>query len=490
MTILAIDAGTTGVTCLLVDEHGKISAKGYKEFEQHFPQPGWVEHDPEQIWQAVLASAADALKSVGSAAVRAIGITNQRETIVLWDRETLIAPRRAIVWQDRRTSDLVSNLRDQGAEDKIRAKTGLGLDPYFSSSKLLWISQNEPTIWSEVQSGRCAIGTVDSYLVARISGGLSHITDASNASRTQLMNIDTGRWDEELLEIFNVPIGSLPSIVSNFGTLSQTSPEHFLGIDAPITGMAGDQQAALFGQAGFENGDNKCTYGTGAFILQNTGAQRVESRHGLLTTIAWQMPDGRITYALEGSVFVAGSAVQWLRDGLELIDSAPEVNDLAESVGDSGGVVFVPALTGLGAPQWDPEARGTIFGITRGTTKAHLARATLEAIAFQVRGVVDAIVKDVGIQLKSLRVDGGAAASDLLLQTQADSLGLPVIRGENLATTGMGAAMMAGLGSGLWKDFDALRDVFALDRTFEPKEFDQQRYARFNRAIELTRDFK
>lgn len=490
MTILAIDAGTTGVTCLLVDEHGKISAKGYKEFEQHFPQPGWVEHDPEQIWQAVLASAADALKSVGSAAVRAIGITNQRETIVLWDRETLIAPRRAIVWQDRRTSDLVSNLRDQGAEDKIRAKTGLGLDPYFSSSKLLWISQNEPTIWSEVQSGRCAIGTVDSYLVARLSGGLSHITDASNASRTQLMNIDTGRWDEDLLEIFDVPLGSLPSIVSNFGALSQTSPEHFLGIDAPITGMAGDQQAALFGQAGFETGDNKCTYGTGAFILQNTGAQRVESRHGLLTTIAWQMPDGGITYALEGSVFVAGSAVQWLRDGLEIIDSAPEVNDLAESVRDSGGIVFVPALTGLGAPQWDPEARGTIFGITRGTTKAHLARATLEAIAFQVRGVVDAIVKDVGIQLKSLRVDGGAAASDLLLQTQADSLGLPVIRGENLATTGMGAAMMAGLGSGLWKDFDALRDVFALDRTFEPKEFDQERYARFNRAIELTRDFK
>jgi glycerol kinase len=304
------------------------------------------------------------------------------------------------------------------------------------------------------------------------------------------MNIDTGRWDEDLLEIFDVPLGSLPSIVSNFGALSQTSPEHFLGIDAPITGMAGDQQAALFGQAGFETGDNKCTYGTGAFILQNTGAQRVESRHGLLTTIAWQMPDGGITYALEGSVFVAGSAVQWLRDGLEIIDSAPEVNDLAESVRDSGGIVFVPALTGLGAPQWDPEARGTIFGITRGTTKAHLARATLEAIAFQVRGVVDAIVKDVGIQLKSLRVDGGAAASDLLLQTQADSLGLPVIRGENLATTGMGAAMMAGLGSGLWKDFDALRDVFALDRTFEPKEFDQQRYARFNRAIELTRDFK
>lgn len=490
MTILSIDAGTTGVTCLLVNEHGKIVAKGYQEFEQHFPQPGWVEHDPEQIWQAVLASAAQALKSEPSALVTAIGITNQRETIVLWDRETLASPRRAIVWQDRRTADLVSELREQGLEPKVREKTGLGLDPYFSSSKLLWIAKNEPTIWGQVVSGKTVVGTVDSYLVARLSGGVSHITDASNASRTQLMNIDSGSWDSELLEIFSVPEKALPAIVPNFGPLAHSSATDFLGVSAPITGMAGDQQAALFGQAGFDSGDNKCTYGTGAFILQNTGAVRVESRHGLLTTIAWQMPDGKITYALEGSVFVAGSAVQWLRDGLRIIDSSPEVNELAESVDDSGGVVFVPALTGLGAPQWDPEARGTIFGITRGTTKAHLARATLEAIAFQVRGVVDAIVKDVGIQLKSLRVDGGAAASDLLLQTQADSLGIPVIRGENLATTGLGAAMMAGLGSGIWKDFDALRDVFALDRTFEPSKFDQKRYARFNTALDLTRDFK
>jgi glycerol kinase len=489
VSILAIDAGTTGVTCLIVDELGTVTARGYREFEQHFPHPGWVEHDPEQIWQAVLAAAAIALASAKESSVTAIGITNQRETVVIWDRESLVSPRRAIVWQDRRTAEIVSGLRDQGLESLVRAKTGLGLDPYFSSSKLLWISVNEPEIWEGVESGQLAVGTVDSYLVARLTGGASHITDASNASRTQLMNIDTGRWDPELLSIFKVPEHALPEIVANFGLLATTDPDSFHGISAAITGMAGDQQAALFGQAGFDAGDNKCTYGTGAFILQNTGANRVESTHGLITTVAWQTPDGDITYALEGSVFVAGSAVQWLRDGLQVIDYAPDVNALAESVEDSGGLVFVPALTGLGAPQWDPDARGSIFGITRGTTKAHLARASLEAIAFQVRGVVDAITKDVGIKLKSLRVDGGAAASDLLLQTQADALGIPVIRGTNLAATGLGAAMLAGLGAGIWKDFDDLRGVFAVDHKFEPAEFDETRYVRFNKAIELTRLF-
>jgi glycerol kinase len=490
VTILAIDAGTTGVTCLLVDERGKIIAKGYQEFEQYFPNPGWVEHEPEQIWQAVLTSAKKAVEASPAAEIHAIGITNQRETVAVWNRETLVSPRRAIVWQDRRTAELVGNLRQQGIEESVREKTGLGLDPYFSSSKLLWISQKEPEIWSQVVAGQLAVGTIDSYLVARLSGGASHITDASNASRTQLMNINTGKWDSELLEIFNVPLSALPKIVANYGQLAETSAEHFLGIKAPITGMAGDQQAALFGQAGFEAGDNKCTYGTGAFILQNTGSKRVASAHGLLTTVAWQTPDGALTYALEGSVFVAGSAVQWLRDGLQVIDSSPDINPLAESVEDSGGVVFVPALTGLGAPQWDPEARGTIFGLTRGTTKAHLARATLEALAFQVRGVVDAIVKDAGQALRSLRVDGGAAASNLLLQTQSDCLGIPVLRGENLAATGMGAAMLAGLGAGIWKDFDALRDVFSLDRAFTPAPFDESRYSRFNKAIELTRLFK
>lgn len=490
MTILAIDAGTTGVTCLLVDVHGKIIAKGYQEFEQHFPNPGWVEHDPEQIWQAVLASAAQALAGAPNISISAIGITNQRETIALWNRTSLKSPRKAIVWQDRRTAELIIGLRDQGIEDLVRSKTGLGLDPYFSSSKLLWISRNEPEIWADVRNLNTAIGTIDSYLVARLTGGASHITDASNASRTQLMNIDTADWDDELLSIFDIPRAALPDIVPNFGPLARTSAEHFLGIEAPIAGMAGDQQAALFGQAGFEAGDNKCTYGTGAFILQNTGSKRVASTHGLLTTVAWQTPDGRLTYALEGSVFVAGSAVQWLRDGLQIISTAPDVNRLADLVEDSGGVVFVPALTGLGAPQWDPEARGAIFGITRGTTKAHLARAALEAMAFQVRGVVDAIAKDAGQKLTSLRVDGGAAASNLLLQTQADCLGIPVLRGENLATTGMGAAMLAGLGVGLWKDFDELRNVFALDREFTPNPFDESRYVRFNKAIELTRLFK
>lgn len=490
MSILAIDAGTTGVTCLIVDEFGVVTAKGYREFEQHFPQPGWVEHDPEQIWQAALAAASAALQSAEKSLVTAIGITNQRETVVVWDRETLASPRRAIVWQDRRTAEIVSELRDQGHETLVRAKTGLGLDPYFSSSKLLWLSIHEPDIWAGVESGALAVGTVDSYLVARLTGGASHITDASNASRTQLMNIDTCSWDSELLSIFNVPAGALPEIVANYGLLAETDPDSFLGISAAITGMAGDQQAALFGQAGFEAGDNKCTYGTGAFILQNTGHTRVDSTNGLLTTVAWQTPGGEVTYALEGSVFVAGSAVQWLRDGLQVIDYAPDVNSLAESVADSGGLVFVPALTGLGAPQWDPDARGSIFGITRGTTKAHLARASLEAIAFQVRGLVDAISQDAGMKLESLRVDGGAAASDLLLQTQADVLGIPVIRGTNLAATGLGAAMLAGLGAGIWKDFDALRGIFAIDRTFEPAEFDETRYERFNKAIELTRLFK
>jgi glycerol kinase len=490
VTILAIDAGTTGVTCLLVDERGKIISSGYQEFEQHFPEPGWVEHEPEQIWQAVLSSASVALASAGNLKPRAIGITNQRETVVLWNRETLASPRRAIVWQDRRTAQIVTELRDQGIEGLVRAKTGLGLDPYFSSTKLLWISQNEPEVWNGVVSGETAIGTVDSYLVARLTGGAKHISDASNASRTQLMNIDTGTWDPELLAIFNVPKQALPEIVSNYGHLAKSDPEHFLGIDTLITGMAGDQQAALFGQAGFEAGDNKCTYGTGAFILQNTGHERVASSHGLLTTVAWKTPDGTITYALEGSVFVAGSAVQWLRDGLNIIDTAPEVNELAESVADSGGVTFVPSLTGLGAPHWDPEARGAIFGITRGTTKAHIARATLEAIAFQVRGVVDAMASDIGLNLKYLRVDGGAAASDLLLQTQSNCLGIPVLRGKNLATTGMGAAMLAGLGAGIWPDFAALSNVFSLDRAFEPEGFDESRYTTFTSAIELTKNFK
>jgi glycerol kinase len=486
MAILAIDAGTTGVTVLVVSPTGLILSKGYQEFPQYFPKSGWVEHDPEEIWQATLSATKLALKDAAVKPI-AIGITNQRETVVLWDRKTLKSPRKAIVWQDRRTANLVVELRNAGLEKKILEKTGLGLDPYFSSTKFLWLAKKEPEIWARVESGDLQIGTVDSYLISRISGGKSHITDASNASRTQLLNIDSGSWDEELLEIFHVPRQALPDVVPSYGKLAASNPASFLGLDIPITGVAGDQQAALFGQAAFEVGENKCTYGTGAFILSNTGSNRVNSANGLLTTIAWMEPSGKISYALEGSVFIAGAAVQWLRDGLEIIETAPEIEQLALSVPNSDGVVFVPALTGLGAPHWDPYARGTIFGLTRGTTKAHIARAALDAIAFQVRDVVGAISEDTQNKLTSLHVDGGAAVNDLLMQLQANCLGIPVIRGKNLESTGLGAAFLAGIGSGIWSSKAELKAVFQLDKTFSPKPFDQWQYINWQRAVRISR---
>jgi glycerol kinase len=486
MAILAIDAGTTGVTVLLVSTSGNILSKGYQEFPQYFPKSGWVEHNPEEIWQATLTATASALAS-SSEKPTAIGITNQRETVVLWDKIGLESPRNAIVWQDRRTANLVVELRNAGLEKKILEKTGLGLDPYFSSTKFLWLSKKEPAIWGRVISGELLIGTVDSYLISRITGGKTHITDASNASRTQLLNIDTGSWDEELLEIFEVPKHALPKVVPSYGQLAESEADAFLGLSIPITGVAGDQQAALFGQAAFEVGENKCTYGTGAFILSNTGDNRVNSSNGLLTTIAWMEPSGKISYALEGSVFIAGASVQWLRDGLEIIESSPEIESLALSVPDSNGVVFVPALTGLGAPHWDPYARGTIFGLTRGSTKAHLARATLEAIAFQVRDVVDAISQDTKNKLTSLYVDGGAASNDLLMQLQANCLGIPVIRGKNLESTGLGAAFLAGIGSGIWSSKEDLKSVFQLDKTFSPEPFDQWQYINWQRAVKISR---
>lgn len=486
MAVLAIDAGTTGVTALVVDEDGQIISKSHTEFPQHFPRAGWVEHDPEEIWQATLKSVKLAVEAAKTTPT-ALGITNQRETIVLWDKDTLRSPRNAIVWQDRRTANLVLEIRNSGREDQIRGKTGLGLDPYFSSSKLLWISKNEPEIWSGVVSGQVLIGTVDSYLVARLTAGKRHVTDASNASRTQLMDISSGTWDDELLEIFGVPKARLPEIVPTYGLIENTSPAAFLGLSIPIAGIAGDQQAALFGQAAFEVGDNKCTYGTGAFILSNTGKTRVASSHGLLTTIAWQSPTGEITYALEGSVFIAGAAVQWLRDGMQVIETAAEVEALASSVSDTNGLVFVPALTGLGAPHWDPYARGTMFGITRGTTKAHLARATLQAITFQVRDVVDAMSQDTKIKLTSLRADGGAAANNLLMEMQADSLKMPVIRGKNLESTGLGAAFLAGIGTGIWSSKQELKEVFKVDRVFENKAFDEWDFVNWQRAVKFSR---
>lgn len=489
MAILALDAGTTGVTVLVVSECGKILAKGYREFLQYFPAPGLVEHEPEQIWQATLAAATDAIGQ-SSQTLTAIGVTNQRETVALWDAKSLISPRKAIVWQDRRTSGMVAELKHKGLEPKIKKLTGLGLDPYFSSSKLRWLSINEPELWAGVKSGALKIGTIDSYLIARLTGGRSHITDASNASRTQLMDIELGTWSQELLEVFNVPKTALPRIVPSYGPLAESEPASFLNLKLPITGIAGDQQAALFGQTAFEVSESKCTYGTGAFMLSNTGSEIVRSKNGLLTTVAWQEPDGKITYALEGSVFVAGAAVQWLRDGLQIIESSSEVEALACQVDSSDGVIFVPALTGLGAPHWDSVARGTIFGITRGTTKAHIAKATLDAIAFQVRDLVTAISSDTGEKLKKLRVDGGAAGNNLLMQLQSDCLQVPVIRGKNLESTGLGAAFLAGIGAGLWDSKEQLRSVFEIDQVFEPGRFDEQDFASWVKAVSQTRNWK
>lgn len=484
MSILSIDAGTTGVTVLVVNDAGNITSRGYSEFEQHFPKPGWVEHDPEQIWQATLRASRQALTS--SQNIQAIGITNQRETLVLWGRETLVAPRKAIVWQDRRTSDIVAELGEHQA--LIQSKTGTNLDPYFTSTKLVWIQRNEPEIWQGVLDGKTAIGTVDSYLVARLTNGVSHITDASNASRTQLCNIETANWDDELLAIFNVPKSALATIVPNYGHLAETDPQSFLGIKAPITGMAGDQQAALFGQSAFDAGDSKCTYGTGAFLLTNTGTKRVASRHGLITTIAWQDPSGEITYALEGAVFVAGSAVQWLRDGLKIIRESKDVEELANEVNDSGGVTFIPALTGLGAPYWKPDVRGTIFGITRGTTDGHIARATLEAVVFQVTDLVQAMEQDLGQKTKTLRVDGGMCKNNLLLQLQANDVEQPVERGEVLESTGLGAAYLAGLGAGIFASKQELKALWQVNRVFAPQTNSTEVHERWRKAVDALTD--
>ena len=464
MSVLALDVGTTGVTALIVGEDGSVLSRGYQEFPQHFPRPGWVEHEPEEIWQAVLA----ATRACGGLRdVTCIGVTDQRETAVLWDRATLAAPRRAIVWQDRRTTEVCARLKDAGHEPRVAELTGLRLDPYFTATKLSWLAEHDPASWQGVLDGRTALGTVDSYVVARLTGGRRHVTDASNASRTLLFDLRAGAWSEELCALFEVPVAALPEVVPSYGEVGRTDPQAFLGLDVPIAGIAGDQQAALFGQGCYDLGRSKCTYGTGSFVLVNTGSTPVLSDR-LLTTVAWMEPDGSLVYALEGAVFVTGAAVQWLRDGLQVIGSADEVEALATTVPDSDGLVFVPALTGLGAPHWEPDARGTLLGISRGTTRAHLARATLDAIAFQVRDVVDAMTAEAGLDVPSLQVDGGASANDLLCQLQADQLGVPVQRPRVLETTALGAAFLAGLGTGVWSSRDELVDTWQLDRRFEP----------------------
>ena len=490
--VLALDAGTTGVTALVVTGEGRIAARGYQEFPQHFPRPGWVEHAPEEIWQATLEATRDCLNAWDgqSSDLTGIGITNQRETVLLWDRETLGSPRRAIVWQDRRTASICSRLRDEGHEERVRELTGLRLDPYFSGTKLVWLAENEPNTWALVGEGRYAIGTVDSYLVARMTRGTWHVTDVSNACRTLLFDLERGDWSDELCGLFGVPRDALPEIVPNWGDLATSDPKSFLDLELPIAGIAGDQQSALFGQTCFDVGDSKCTYGTGSFILTNTGDEVVRSDAGLLSTAAWKAPSGELTYALEGAIFVTGAAVQWLRDGLQIVGSAAETAAIASTVDSTDGVVFVPALTGLGAPHWDPHARGTILGLTRGTTRAHLVRATLEAIAYEVRDVTDTMPTG----LTSLMVDGGAAANDLLCQFQADLLDVPVQRPEIVETTGLGAAFLAGLGTGVWDSTDDLRETWHLDREFTPSGGEAHQraeasYARWTKGVERARDW-
>ena len=465
--ILALDAGTTSSRAIVFDRAGSIIAVAQKEFPQIFPKPGWVEHDPRDIWSTQLGVAAEVLQKakLGAADIAAIGITNQRETTVVWDRSTGQPVCNAIVWQDRRTASICDRLKAKKLDRVIRRKTGLVIDAYFSATKIQWILQNVKGARARARAGELAFGTVDSWLVWNLTGGNVHVTDASNASRTMLYNIVKEEWDDELLSVFGVPRSMLPHVRSSSEIYGETS---LLGGSIPIAGIAGDQQAALFGQVCTKPGMVKNTYGTGCFMLMNTGTKPITSKNKLLTTIAWRIGN-RTDYALEGSIFIAGAVVQWLRDGLEMIRTSAEVEALAASVSDTGGVYLVPAFAGLGAPHWDQYARGAILGITRGTTKAHIARASLEGIALQVMDVLKAMEADAGIKLKELRVDGGACANDLLMQMQADLLNVPVVRPKVLETTALGAAYLAGLAVGFWSSQADIARQWGVDRKFTSK---------------------
>ena len=466
--IMAIDQGTTGSTVLLFDKKMNIVARAYKEFPQKFPKPGWVSHDPEDIWNSVMKSIDAVLNSVEQIDIKAIGITNQRETTVLWDRRTGKVLHDAIVWQCRRTEPICQDLKDKGFEQIFIDKTGLVLDPYFSGTKIKWLLDNVEGAREKAEAGEVAFGTIDSYLVWRLTDGKVHITDVSNASRTLLMNLETLEWDDELLSILGVPRSVLPEIKSSSEVYGMTDGGESLPDNVPVAGIAGDQQAALFGQICLEPGGVKCTFGTGAFLLMSVGAKPVRSSHGLLSTVAWKIGDD-VVYALEGSAFIAGAAVQWLRDGLRVIKKASEIEELALKVDDSGGLVFVPALAGLGAPHWRSDARGLLIGIDRGATLEHIARAVLEGIALQNCDLLNAMQSDLGKKLSSVRVDGGAAANNLLMQLQADLLGIDIVRPQMLETTAMGAGMLAGLAVGMWDNLDSLKDVAIVDRVFSPK---------------------
>ncbi|HEY3189937.1 MAG TPA: glycerol kinase GlpK [Solirubrobacteraceae bacterium] len=467
--VVAVDQGTTGSTALVFDRRGRVVARAYSEFTQHYPRPGWVEHDPEEIWQVTLRVLRQACRRAGASGrtIQALGITNQRETTVLWDRRTGRPVHRAIVWQDRRTAPLCEDLRQRGAEPLVRRKSGLVLDPYFSGTKLRWLLEHVPRAAERARRGELCFGTIDSWLLWRFTEGRVHATDATNASRTLLYDIHARAWDAELRDLLEVPAAVLPEVRASSGEFGRTSAK-LLGAEVPIAGIAGDQQSALFGQSCVEPGMVKNTYGTGCFLLLYTGERAVTSAHGLLTTIACDARGGP-AYALEGAVFIAGAAIQWLRDGLGLLRTAAESERVARRVDSTLGVYLVPAFVGLGAPHWDPGARGALVGLTRGVTRAHVVRAALESLAFQTRDVVDAMAADAGEPLRALRVDGGAAANDFLMQFQADLLGVPVERPTVVETTAMGAAFLAGLGVGFWRSQTELARARRVDRRFRPR---------------------
>ena len=479
--IMALDQGTTSSRAILFDEQGRIVSRAQKEFEQIYPKPGWVEHNPEAIWSTQAGVAAEAITSasIPSSDVAAIGITNQRETTIVWNKKTGKPVYNAIVWQDRRTAQYIDKLKADGLESLFREKTGLVLDAYFSASKLAWILDNVEGARKQAEAGELAFGTVDTWLVYNLTGGEVHVTDVSNASRTMMFNLSTLDWDDELLGILNIPRSMLPEVKSSsevYGEAVQT----IVRTNVPIAGIAGDQQAATFGQVCFEKGQGKNTYGTGGFMVMNTGDSIMRSNNNLLSTVAWQQKDD-LTYALEGSIFIAGAVVQWLRDGLGIIRQSEDIEPLARSVPDNGGVYLVPAFVGLGAPHWDQYARGSISGITRGTTSAHFARAALESIAYQVSDVINAMESDSGIALKELRVDGGASNNNLLMQFQADILGVPVVRPKITETTALGAAYLAGLATGYWKSKADIQQQWTKDAEFTPSMKDSTREAHLER---------
>ena len=467
--IMALDSGTTSNRCILFDEEGRICSVAQKEFTQHFPQPGWVEHDADEIFSTQLEVAQQALRNIGATAgdIAAIGITNQRETTVVWNKYTGRPISHAIVWQCRRTADYCDELRAEGLVETVRSKTGLVIDPYFSGTKIRWLLENIPGAREQAEKGELLFGTVETWLIWKLTGGAVHVTDYSNASRTMLFNINTLQWDEEILSKLNIPASMLPKVVPSSEIYGYTDPA-FFGAPIAVAGAAGDQQAALFGQICFEPGDAKCTYGTGAFLLMNTGEKPIFSSNGLVTTIAWGL-NGKISYALEGSIFVAGAAIQWLRDEMRFIESAADSEYMAKKVADTNGCYVVPAFTGLGAPYWDAYARGAVLGLTRGVNKYHIIRATLDSIAYQTQDVLKAMEADAGMELSALKVDGGAAANNYLMQSQADISDAPVLRPKCVETTAMGAAYLAGLAVGYWENQEQICRNWSVDRTFHPE---------------------